>query len=238
MDFYETFKPEADVLAKFLSETVSELSDRLPKVQKRLDDEKDNSVSLSERIAKLKDLADISLSSDQNTFESYRSKMRKLTTDQEISASMIQSLETEILPKKQNELQDAERNLRIILAAYLQKCKLIANERIADLFRQCINERQDFLDAFTRIYADCGLVFIASEEDCPGVWSGREVHDLRIRLGMDLITDAVEAPATAALSTQDELKPPEPPVTTAEAEVGLPGASAMPIVEAVLTGAV
>jgi hypothetical protein len=81
----------------------------------------------------------------------------------------------------------AETNLRISLNAYLLKCRPIADARIDELLKECITVRQDFLDAFTRLYGEYGLDLVISDESyCPGRWwNSVEVKEMRRKLKMD-----------------------------------------------------
>jgi len=187
MSYYETFKLETEKVVGELSASVKNLNEQVRRIKKRLADERNNSESLKDRLQKLKDLAGESLTDDQNSYEKYRTNLKKLTAELENSGVMIKSLSEEILPGKQRELNTARTNLANTLTAYLLKSRPAADARINKLLRECICVRQDFLNSFTKIFADCGLVFIDSDERyCPGPWSGGQLRDLCIDLGISI----------------------------------------------------
>ena len=225
-DFYSQFKAGADEAALALSETVRELLNRLPKVEKRIEDEKARLASIEERIAILKSLAHESLTSDQNSYEKYRTSLKKLNAEFETSTEIIKTLTDEILPKREAEYLDAKTVLRESLDNYMQWCKCLVNEQICDIFREVIGQRQNFLDCFSRIYADYDFVFCCRESDRIGLWDRFEVADWRRRLGMPSLT----APKPAPVAAVEPQTTPETPVTTPEAEFVQSVEPAMPIV--------
>jgi molybdopterin converting factor small subunit len=202
MNYYETFKPEADKKISALAETVKTLSAQLPKIRKRLADEQDNAKSLNSRIEKLKQLSAESLTGDQNDYEKFKVSLKKLTADLESSKETCRLLADEVLPKKTNELNTATTNLKIALNAFLLKSRSIADKKINELLIACVNERQDFLDAFKKIFSDYGLSLVVSDESfCPSIWTGAEIRDMRLKLGMDASIPPVES----VTQPQDEL---------------------------------
>jgi len=213
--YYETFKPETEKVVGKLSANVKTLAQQVRRITKRLADEKNNSVRLAERIKELKALAGESLTDDQNSYEKYRTSLKKLSVELETSDSMIKSLAEEILPGKQREFNTAAINLKSTLTAYLLRCRPMADARINGLLKECVGVRQDFLDSFTKIFADCGLVFIDSENRyCPGPWSGEQLRDLCIDLGIRISHAGTISMPTAAVEPQTT---PEGTVTVSEA---------------------
>jgi hypothetical protein len=185
--YYETLKPETEKVVGKLSATVKNLAEQVQRIKKRLADEKNNSVRLAERIRELKSLAGESLTDDQNSYEKYRTSLKKLSVELETSDSMIKSLAEEILPGKQREFDAAQINLKSALTAYLLKSRPIADRQIRELLTEAIRVRQDFLDSFTKIFADYGLAFVDSfEEYSPGPWGGPQLRDLCIDLGISI----------------------------------------------------
>lgn len=231
MSYYETLKPETEKVVGNLSASVKNLAEQVRRITKRLADEKSNSDGIKERIRQLKSLAGESLTGDQNTYEKFRTSLKKLSAELETSDSMIRSLSEEILPGKQRELNTALSDLTNTLTAYLLRTRPLADARINELLRECIGIRQDFLDSFTKIFADCGLVFIDSDSRyCPGPWSGAQVRDLCIDLGISISRAGVisipmkpqdaKAPVIAEPVPTMPVEPqaaPETPVTTSKA---------------------
>ena len=183
--YHEDFKLKADDKCRLLHKTVSDLSKHLPKVRKRLQDEMDNRDSLQRRLEKLQELSIESLSGDVLSFEKFKASMKKLNVELAVSEEVVRNLETSILPNAEARLKDAETNLRIVLNQLIHETRPIADEKINEFLRSCVNERENFLDAWRAIYNDFGLHLIVSDEAiCPGIWATDEIRDLRLRLGM------------------------------------------------------
>jgi hypothetical protein len=232
MSYYETLRQQADKAAGAFHQTVTDLRKQITAVSKNLADERNMTQRLEARIERLKKEAAESLSQGKNTYEKYRVDYTKRCRDLETSKALVVALE-QALSKKQGELTTASMNLRIALQAFVLKSRAVADVEINKLLVDCLNIRQDFLDTVSKIYTDFGLTFLLSDESyCPGPWRALEVRDLRIRLGMDATTapEAVEPPATEVISAQNEQTAPDPAQIPSEAEFGLPGASAMPVV--------
>ncbi len=208
MDYYLQFKDEVEKEVGTFARSVETLSKEISAAEKRLADERSKSERIKEQIKKLKDLSGESLTGDVNAFEKFKTSLKNRSNELDASVEVIRLLSEEIIPHKARELSDCERNLKIKLNAYLLQSRRIADERINALLRDCINERQDFLDAFSKIYSDYGLVFVVSDESfCPGIWAGDEIRDLRIRLGMD--TQPTDIADNTPDRPQDERTPPE-----------------------------
>ncbi|MHC4542248.1 MAG: hypothetical protein ACYS74_21090, partial [Planctomycetota bacterium] len=60
---------------------------------------------------------------------------------------------------------------------------------------QCIDERESFLSAFSALFQDYGLNFVASDESyCPGIWNSTEIRDLRLRFGLPIEPTGLSSP--------------------------------------------
>ncbi|MGB2863071.1 MAG: DUF3102 domain-containing protein [Sedimentisphaerales bacterium] len=111
-------------------------------------------------------------SGDQNSYEKYKVSMRKLQNELQVSEEIINNIITSILPNAESRLKDAEGNLRISLNQLALESRKVADVAINELLMRCIDERQNFLDAFSAIFAEYGLPFVVnSEEICPGYWN-------------------------------------------------------------------
>jgi chaperonin cofactor prefoldin len=187
MSYYETLKPGPDTDIGKLSASAKNLSEQIPRIKKRLADEQNNSERLKTRIQELESRAGEVLTDDKNAYEKYRTSLKKLNSELETSTSMIQSL-SETLSSKQRELREGREKLKYTLNAYLLKNRPTADERINGLLKECIYVRQDFIDSFKKIYADCGNVdfFFYDESYCPGPWSGSKVRDMCVSLGIGI----------------------------------------------------
>jgi len=221
--YYETLKPETEKVVGELFATTKNLNEQVQRIKKRLADEKNNSVRLAERIRELKSLAGESLTDDQNSYEKYRTSLKKLSVDLETSGSMIKSLSEEILPGKQRKFDAAQINLKRALTAYLLKSRPVADRQIRELLTEAIRVRQDFLDSFTKIFADYGLIFVDSfEEYCPGPWGGSQLRDLCIDLGIGISrAGTISIPVKPQDAKAPVLAEPVPVLTQTPAEGSL-----------------
>jgi hypothetical protein len=190
MDYYTELKLGADFEVSALFKSVLELRQQLPKIIQRRNDERNNIERLTERIEKLKRLSGESLTGELNSYEKFKTSLKKLNTELDAAQEAERLLSGDIIPKKQRQQETAEANLKIKLNVFLLRSRVIPDAKINQLLQDCIKERQDFLDAFTRIYSDYGLGFIVSDESyCPGIWRADEIQDLKLRLGMFDATD-------------------------------------------------
>lgn len=203
-NYYEKFKPGPDTSIVKLSESVKSLAEQIPRITKRLVDERNNSERLKERIRALESRAGEVLIDDKNAYEKYRSSLRKLNFELETSESMINSL-SDSLSNKQVGLIGLKGDLKILLDAHLLRSRPVADERIKELLRECIFVRQDFIDSFKKVYAEYGIDFFFLDSSyCPGHWVEREVRDMCQSLGLVYDKGTISAPT----------KPPELVQTT------------------------
>jgi len=222
MTYYEQLKPKAEETVSTYYKVITDLQQQIPKIKKRLEDEKSNKDRLQNRIAKLQELSIESLTGGQNEYEKYKVSMKKLNNDLQVSEEIVLNIQTNILPNAKQRLQDSERNLKIKLNAFLLQSRCIADEKINLLMQDVINERQNFLDAFETIYSDYGLGFIVNDESfCPGIFSTDQIRDIKIRIGMKEPIPAQENAPTIATGEENasegikvpplETSLPEPP---------------------------
>jgi len=214
MDYYETLRlpPDSDIAV--FAATVQTLRKQVARVKKTLADERNNAQRLEGRIKGLKAQAGESLTGGKNSFEGFRSSLTKLSRQLDTSVEITRSLADEILPKLTSELTLSETNLSIKLGVYVTNSRQVANDRINELLRACITEREEFLSAFAKIYADFGLIlYVNNEQLCPGIWRSDEVEILKRRLGMGEPVLTHDAPAEGTgtpQSVQDGQTPVEP----------------------------
>jgi hypothetical protein len=208
MNYYEKFKPEAEKKCKALYTTASGLKKQLPKVRKRLKAETVNRDKLRKRIERLQELSVESLAGDANSYEKYKISMKKLNSELAVSVEIITNIETTILPNAEAKLKDAETNLRILLNQTVLESRKTCDEVINELLRNCLRERQAFLDSFYKLFQDYGSVFVCSDEAfAPGPFNSMEVRDMKLRLGMD-VPDEPGCSTATKLQKADE--PPRP----------------------------
>ena len=230
---YESFKMKADDKCRTLHKTVSDLSKHLPKVKKRLQDEMDNRDSLQRRLEKLQELSIESLAGDVLSFERYKASMKKLSVELAVSEEVVNNITTQVLPNAEARLRDAETNLKIVLEQLILLTRPVADEKINAHLRECIIERESFLDAWRAIYEDFGLNLIVSDESfCPGIWRTDEIRDLRLRLGMTESTEPTyqevwrnyssssDAPPTPSVPIDGIYGTPESPVSDDNSQGG------------------
>lgn len=228
--YHEDFKLKADDKCRLLHKTVSDLSKHLPKVRKRLQDEMDNRDSLQRRLEKLQELSIESLSGDVLSFEKFKASMKKLNVELAVSEEVVRNLETSILPNAEARLRDSEQNLKIVLEQLIHETRPIADAKINEFLRSCVNERENFLDAWRAIYNDFGLHLIVSDEAiCPGIWATDEIRDLRLRLGMTESTEPTFKEVWRNYSSSSDAPPtpiaPPTPSVPIEGIYGVPEAA-------------
>jgi hypothetical protein len=218
--FYEQFKSGAAEAVQARLEVVRKLGDEWPKIQKRLDDERNKRGRIEDDITELKKSAGEALLGSQNSYEKYRVSLTKLNGKLEASESLIRSLLEDILPKKQSELNVARQNLRSVLNNYLMQCKNDVRELMIALLWQCVNTPQSFLDAFARIYRDYGLAFDLDERDYPDVsiWTKEkrralkaDLLDLGVLPTFEPVFILAPKPQTTPETPQNEPVSPETP---------------------------
>ena len=228
--YHESFKAKAGDKCRTLYKTVSDLSTQLPRLKQRLSDEKENAANLTGRIQKLQDLAVESLSGDKQSFEKYKTSQRKLNTELAVSEEVVNNIATQILPNAEARLRDAEVNLKIVLEQLIHETRPIADAKINEFLRSCVNERENFLDAWRAIYNDFGLHLIVSDEAiCPGIWATDEIRDLRLRLGMTESTEPTFKEVWRNYSSSSDAPPtpiaPPTPSVPIEGIYGVPEAA-------------
>lgn len=187
INYYEKFSPEAGKTVGTLFESVTVLTKQVANGRKRLADEQNKVQRLEDHKKKLNADAAESLSSDEpKEYEKYQTALKSNGDEIERRSAAVRQLSEVILPEKQKALDLAKLNLKNMLNAFMLRSRGVADTKINELIAACITERQDFLDAFTRIFADFGVALIVSDESyCPGIWRSDEVRDLRVQLGMD-----------------------------------------------------
>lgn len=175
-DYYKNFKQGAvDAVGKTVTQR-DNLVKAIEKARKNLRDEQNRISSLKLRIQKLKEKSSESLTDDKMSFEAFKVSLQKLNVELSTAEESVALLEKDVLPKAERDLQNARQNISILLRQYLFEVKPTAEDRIKTLLSQAEAERSRFLDAFHKIYLDCGEVFVANSESLiPGAWRAREV---------------------------------------------------------------
>jgi len=175
MDYYQQFSDGAQVRVKPLIKKRDELAQVVKAARKNLSREQEQTLNLQNRIAKLKSLSSISLTDDVNSFEKFKTSLKKLNSELETSAEIVQTF-GEIIPAKQSELDAVSTNIKILLGNYLLESRTTADKEIQLILDTAMAERENFIAAFRKIYADAGEVFVANNEQClPGPWLAREI---------------------------------------------------------------
>lgn len=185
MDYYKKFKQVVDDRCGELFKKVSSLKKQLDKLTKRLENEKDVTERLTGRIKKLKDVQTESFTGDKDSYEKAKVLLKNRRSDLVTAKEVVQTLEKDVIPKVRGQLDHNKQNLKISLQQILIESRGICDAKINELLIAVINERQAFLDDFTKLFADFGQALIVSDESiCPGPWNAQEISDMRIRLGI------------------------------------------------------
>jgi hypothetical protein len=186
MNYYETFKQTADNRAKSLHKTITDLRGQLPHVEKRLADETHNRDNFTGRLAKLQDLSIECLAGGQGEYDRYKTSMKKLQNDLQVSTEIIENITKNILPNARGRLHDAERNLKIVLYQLAHESRKAADTDVLEpALRNLLAEIDAQQEAVARGFEDYGQVYVADDESLiPGIWPCQEINDLKVRLGM------------------------------------------------------
>jgi len=179
MNYLETFKPAVDAEVGTLAKTVSTLTDQLPKIKKRLEDERNKVARIEGHIRKLKSEAGSSLTADDSSYEKYKVALRKNTTERETAVEVVTQLQSEIIPKLESDLKLASTNLKNKLAVLMRETRPVADKVINELIIAALAERENYLDAWREIYWCFGQNLVVNDEGIiPSPWSCAEVKSL------------------------------------------------------------
>jgi len=190
MDYYKELKPTADKQVKEITTTISNLEKQIPKIQRRLQGEKDNGTRLVARMEKLNEIAPESLIADDGSYEKFKVSLKKLNNELVVSREIIKTLTDTMLPKAKNKLAIAKADLEATLENLVRSSCHIANDemntRLAEVDKcliLCLAEKQSFLNAFRQIFKDCGLEFEASDlRYYPGISNTEKLENLREKI--------------------------------------------------------
>jgi chorismate mutase len=161
MDYYTELKKKVDEALSRPTARVGELRKQIDKAQKQLTKEVDNSVNLSQRIAKLKSIAGEKIADSQSSYEQFKVSLKKLHADEQVSSEIVAALRDEFIPKLRDKYNAAKNAVVGTLEAVLRNnrhiCKPImdaATQKILDELDHLVSERKSLKTAFIRFYGD------------------------------------------------------------------------------------
>ena len=186
MDYYETFKQTADERCKGYFKTIVTLTKFLEEVTKRRVELQGKIERTQRHIADLHERAVDSIGGGQNSWAKYQSDVKKNEAEKAACVSELENIERTILPKNQSKLQDAERNLKIVLYQLAHESRKAADTDVLEpAMRNLLAEIDKQQEGVARGFAEYGQVYVANDESLiPGIWPCQEINDLKVRLGM------------------------------------------------------
>jgi hypothetical protein len=147
MNFYEKFKIDVDAAVRPLYDTVRNLEKQVANIEKRVAEEKKQSESLEQRIAKLKELSTDALTSSRNRYEKFKNSMRKLSAQLLQSQETVHIFEDELIPKKRQELSIARQKAGAALYAFWVSKRPLCEELLTKLIDNIVTEYDGFLNS-------------------------------------------------------------------------------------------
>jgi len=221
-DYYTIFKREAETAIKPLAEVIRALMKQLAELRQRLIDEQENLAQHEREADKLKSLAGASLGGDINSFERFKTSLRKKTGLIATSREVVDTLGREVLPNVERELAEARCKRQAALLDFLVGCRPACESRMAELIGTVLAERDDFMAAFSSIFADFGGDFTGNNRVYP---DGKHYRpsparpDFLIQTTLDESTiDRRSLLSLAELMAERPAPPPEAPVPQKSAE--------------------
>ena len=156
MNYYERLKEEVKAWSLPLVKSRDELIKIIETAKKSLTTEKGIVQNLKARIEKLKDMSKESLTNVELDFAKFKTSLKKLNSELEVSESACEMLQNEILPQKQKELQDVRRQLNGKFDASFLQHKPVNDEQVYALLEKVYDEKCLFAAAFHRLRQEAG----------------------------------------------------------------------------------
>ncbi len=156
MDYYERIKEEVKTWSLPLVRSRDKLVKIIENANKSLGDELLIVQNLKARIEKLKELSKESLTDENLDFARFKTSLKKLNAELEVSESACEMLQNEILPQKQKELQDIRRQLEDKFNVCFQQHKAVNNEQVYALLEKVYDEKCLYAAAFHRLRQEAG----------------------------------------------------------------------------------
>jgi len=160
MDFYTILKPEVENRAGVFAEQVLRCNKKITKTEQRLRDEKALLIRLRQQKEKLTGLSDESLVDSDNSYEKFKTSLRKLAVQIESTEAAIGTLEGKILSDLQKEMQESEQKLKNVLHDFCIQHKSDCEVEMTELLDRLVALQDDYFTAFDRFYADYALLFV------------------------------------------------------------------------------
>ncbi|HLB73120.1 MAG TPA: hypothetical protein VJJ98_03795 [Sedimentisphaerales bacterium] len=159
MDYYNELKPQAEQTAKVFAQQFAETQKQIQQIKKRLVDEQDSAERVQTQIDKLKELSGASLIEGQNSYEKFKTSLRTRNTERDTAFEIIQTLRDEILPQKQEVLENEQRKLERALTDFCESKRPVCEQKMTELLDQVVAEKDAFLLAVEQLFSDYGLLF-------------------------------------------------------------------------------
>jgi chromosome segregation ATPase len=159
MDYYNEMKSQAEGSLKVSAKNVQDCTAAISKIEKRFAEEMENVKNYENRIKVLNERASESLLSDTNSYEKYRTSITKLRAQLATSVAICTTFQNELLPAKKNQLAESKKELEKALTVFCESKRAACEKKMTELIGQVVAERDDFLDAVQRLFAENGLTF-------------------------------------------------------------------------------
>jgi len=165
MDYYNELKPQAEATVKVFAKNVQDSTSAITKIEKRLAEEMGDVRNFESRIADLNSRASESLLSDTNSYEKYRTSITKLRAQLATSVAICTTFQNELLPAKKAQLDEERRKLDKALQVFCESQRGGCEKAMTAHIDAAVHERDDFLDAVERLFAENGLTFKPGRAD-------------------------------------------------------------------------
>lgn len=159
MDYYGKFREEAIALTKDIVKERDELDKIIAFAKKNLAKEQEVVLKLKSRIAKMEELADVSLTDDTLSFDKFKTRQKKINTELQTAEKACELLRDKIIPKKTAELQAVRIKLKGVLNAFYLRCEPVNKEQVRSILYSAAAEKATYVTDFGRIYkaVGCGV---------------------------------------------------------------------------------
>lgn len=164
MDFYKTFKPEAESLVGELYATKTRLTAEIKAIRDSLELEKINAAGLQAEMESLKSDIGTRLTGQRSDFETFKGTLQALQNNYNLTAELIQTTQDKVLPEKQNELNNITLTIKNKLIGLLRSRRPQADSEINALLEQYIVKVTEFETAFQQLFRDFGCSITFTDE--------------------------------------------------------------------------
>ncbi len=159
MDYYETFKAEAETLVAPLAVKVRTLAKRRETCQSRIRDTRQDLERRTAALASHRARAGERLSKSSSSFAEWQGRLRRLGREHESTQEALALLESELDPATERELTEARKNLQQALDALRNAAKVPCEAKMGALLASIVAEHDAYLAAWSQVYRDFGASF-------------------------------------------------------------------------------